>query len=124
MKHLIKKAMMKERRQRRIRSRLAGSAARPRLAVHRTHLQIYAQVIDDERGVTICSASTLEMARKDALAGAKGAAISGAKAVGAEIAKRAKAAGIEQVAFDRCGFRYHGRVKALADAAREAGLKF
>jgi large subunit ribosomal protein L18 len=124
MKHLIKKRNMKERRRRRIRGRLSGTAARPRLAVHRTLLQIYAQVIDDSRGVTLCQASSLEMSRKGTLGDAKGGAISGAKAVGAEIARRARAAGLELVAFDRAGHRYHGRVKALADAAREAGLKF
>lgn len=124
MKHLIKKRMMRERRRRRIRGRLAGSEARPRLAVHRTLQQIYAQVVDDSRGVTLCQASSLEMGKKGTLGEAKGGAISGAKAVGAEIARRAKAAGIELVAFDRAGHRYHGRVKALADAAREAGLKF
>lgn len=124
MKHLIKKKMMRDRRRRRIRGRLSGTAARPRLAVHRTLQQIYAQVIDDTRGVTLCSASSLDLAKAGSLAGANGGAISGAKAVGAEIAKRAKAAGVEAVAFDRAGYRYHGRIKALADAAREAGLKF
>jgi large subunit ribosomal protein L18 len=124
MKHLVKKKMMRDRRRRRIRGRLSGTGARPRLAVHRTLQQIYAQIVDDDRGVTLCQASSLEMGRKGGLGDAKGGAISGAKAVGAEIAKRAKAAGIESVAFDRAGRRYHGRVKALADAAREAGLKF
>ena len=124
MKHLIKKQMMRQRRRKRIRGRLAGSAERPRLAIHRTLQQIYAQVIDDTRGVTLCSADSLELARKGGLGEAKGGAVSGAKAVGAEIAKRAQAAGVTSVAFDRAGYRYHGRVKALADAAREAGLKF
>jgi large subunit ribosomal protein L18 len=124
MKHLIKKRMMRDRRRRRIRGRLSGSAARPRLAIHRTLQQIYAQVIDDAKGVTLCSASSLDMAKAGGLGEAKGGAISGAKMVGAEIARRAKAAGVEAVAFDRAGYRYHGRVKALADAAREAGLKF
>ena len=124
MKHLIKKSMMRTRRRRRIRGSLTGTAERPRLAVHRSHLQIYAQVIDDARGVTLCAASSLEMARAGALSSAKGSGLSGAKAVGAEIAKRAKAAGIDKVAFDRAGYRYHGRIRALADAAREAGLSF
>lgn len=110
--------MMKERRHRRIRSKLSGTAARPRLAVHRTLRQIYAQVIDDERGTTICAASSLAAKSED------GGNLKGAKAVGADIAKLALAQGISAVAFDRAGFRYHGRVKALADAAREAGLKF
>ena len=124
MKHLVKKKAMRDRRRRRIRGRLSGTAARPRLAVHRSLQQIYAQIVDDDRGVTLCAASSLDMAKKGALGDAKGGAISGAKAVGAEIARRAKAAGVELVAFDRAGYRYHGRVKALADAAREAGLKF
>jgi large subunit ribosomal protein L18 len=124
MKHLVKKRQMRDRRRRRIRGRLAGTAARPRLAIHRTHLQIYAQVVDDDKGVTLCAASSLDLAKKGALGDAKGGGVSGAKAVGAEIAKRAKAAGVEAVAFDRAGYRYHGRIKALADAAREAGLKF
>src|SRR5690349_14115477 len=124
MKHLIKKAMMRARRRRRIRGRLSGTQVRPRLAIHRSLQQIYAQVIDDSKGVTLCAASSLELAKSGALGEAKGGAISGAKAVGAEIAKRAKAKGVEAVAFDRAGYRYHGRVKALADAAREAGLKF
>jgi large subunit ribosomal protein L18 len=110
MKHLIKKKMMRDRRR--------------RLAIHRSLQQIYAQVVDDSRGVTLCAASSLDMSKDGAMKDAKGGAISGAKAVGAEIAKRAIAAGITAVAFDRAGYRYHGRVKALADAAREAGLKF
>ena len=109
---------MKKRRHRRIRGRLSGSPARPRLAVHRTLRQIYAQVIDDEGGGTLCAASSL------ALKIAGGGNVAGAKAVGAEIARRAIEKGITKVAFDRAGFRYHGRVKALADAAREAGLAF
>jgi large subunit ribosomal protein L18 len=124
MKHLIKKAAMRKRRRKRIRGRLSGTGGRPRLAIHRSLQQIYAQVIDDSRGVTLCAASSLDLARTGGMGDAKGGAISGAKAVGAEIARRAKAAGIEAVAFDRAGYRYHGRVKALADAAREGGLKF
>jgi large subunit ribosomal protein L18 len=124
MKHLIKKRMMRDRRRRRIRGRLSGTTARPRLAIHRSLQQIYAQVVDDSRGVTLCAASSLDMSKAGGLGDAKGGAVSGAKAVGAEIAKRAIAAGITAVAFDRAGYRYHGRVKALADAAREAGLKF
>jgi len=124
MKHLIKKRMMRDRRRRRIRGRLSGTGARPRLAIHRSHKQIYVQVVDDSKGVTLCAASSLDMSKAGGLADAKGGAISGAKAVGAEIARRAKEKGITAVAFDRAGYRYHGRVKALADAAREAGLKF
>ncbi|HZT60753.1 MAG TPA: 50S ribosomal protein L18 [Pyrinomonadaceae bacterium] len=102
----------------RIRRRVHGTAARPRLAIFRSLNHIYAQLIDDERAVTIASASSVE---KD-LRGSTGGNIEAARRVGRAIAERAAAAGIEQVVFDRGGFRYHGRVKALADAAREAGL--
>lgn len=118
MQRQIKKQQMQQRRRRRIRGKLAGTAERPRLSVHRSHLQMYAQVIDDDRGVTLCASSTLAMK----VAG--GAGMAGAKAVGEDIAKRARAKGISKVAFDRAGYRYHGRVKALADAARAAGLDF
>jgi len=124
MKHLIKKAMMRTRRRRRIRGRLSGTPARPRLAIHRSHQQIYAQIVDDSKGATLCAASSLDMSKAGAMKDAKGGGVSGAKAVGAEIARRAIEKGITAVAFDRAGYRYHGRVKALADAAREAGLKF
>jgi len=102
----------------RIRRRVRGNAERPRLAIFRSLNHIYAQVIDDERAVTIASASTVE---KD-LRGATGGNIEAAQRVGRAIAERAIAAGVEQVVFDRGGFRFHGRVKALTDAAREAGL--
>ncbi len=102
----------------RIRRRVRGSAERPRLAIFRSLNHIYAQVIDDERAVTIASASTVE---KD-LRGGTGGNIDAAQRVGRAIAERAIAAGVESVVFDRGGFRYHGRVKALTDAAREAGL--
>jgi large subunit ribosomal protein L18 len=103
----------------RIRRKVTGTAERPRLAVFRSLKSIYAQVIDDANGRTIVSASSLE---KDA--GAKGANAAAAKAVGALIAKKAKDNGITKVVFDRGGYLYHGNVKALADAAREAGLEF
>ena len=102
----------------RIRRRVRGTQERPRLAIFRSLNHIYAQVIDDERGRTIASASTVE---KD-LRGATGGNVEAARRVGRAIAERALARGIEQVVFDRGGFRYHGRVKALTDAAREAGL--
>jgi large subunit ribosomal protein L18 len=102
----------------RIRRRVRGSAARPRLAIFRSLNHIYAQVIDDERAVTIASASTVE---KD-LRGTTGGNIESAQRVGRAIAERTIAAGVEQVVFDRGGFRFHGRVKALTDAARAAGL--
>jgi large subunit ribosomal protein L18 len=96
-----------------------------RLAVHRTNLNIYASVLSPDGGRVLVSASTLEQEVRNQLTGAKarGGNAVAAKIVGARIAQKAVAAGISQVAFDRSGFRYHGRVKALADAAREAGLK-
>jgi large subunit ribosomal protein L18 len=103
----------------RIRRKVTGTSERPRLAVFRSLKSIYAQVIDDATGQTITSASSLE---KDA--GAKGSNAAAAKAVGTLIAKKAKDKGITSVVFDRGGYLYHGNVKALADAAREAGLEF
>ena len=102
----------------RIRRRVRGTQERPRLAIFRSLNHIYAQVIDDERAVTIASASTVE---KD-LRGGTGGNIEAAQRVGRAIAERAIAAGVEQVVFDRGGFRFHGRIKSLVDAAREAGL--
>ena len=104
----------------RIRLTMAGSAGRPRLAVFRSLNHIYAQVIDDASGRTLVAASTLE---KD-LRGGKSTTSEEAVVIGRLIAERSKAAGIERVVFDRAGFRYHGRIKSLADAAREAGLDF
>ena len=98
----------------------ARAGTRPRLSVHRSGKHIYAQVIDDAAGTTVASASTLE---KD-VRGTSGANIDAATSVGKRVAEAAKAAGVTQVVFDRGGFLYHGRVKALADAAREAGLEF
>ncbi len=112
-----------ERRRRRIRRRLVAAAGeRPRLSVFRSNRHIYAQVIDDRAGRTLASASTLDAALRDA--GAAGAGADAAEAVGKLLAERALAAGVTAVVFDRGGYRYHGRVKALADAAREAGLGF
>ena len=106
----------------RIRKRLSGSPVRPRLAVFRSNKHIYAQIIDDSKGATVTAASTLDAdAKKDTKHGGN---IAAAKAVGKLVAERAKAKGIETVLFDRGGYLYHGRVKALAEAAREAGLKF
>jgi large subunit ribosomal protein L18 len=102
----------------RIRRRVRGNSERPRLAIFRSLNHIYAQVIDDERAVTIASASTVE---KD-LRGGTGGNVEAAQRVGRAIAERTIAAGVEQVVFDRGGFRFHGRVKALTDAARAAGL--
>jgi large subunit ribosomal protein L18 len=106
----------------RIRKKLSGTGERPRLAVFRSQSHIYAQVIDDDQGRTLCAASSLD---KDLRAQSKrGANIAAAKAVGGLIAARAKEKGIGAVVFDRGGYQYHGRIKALADAAREGGLKF
>ncbi|MBV9527023.1 50S ribosomal protein L18 [Sphingomonas sp.] len=110
-----------ERRRRRVRTALRSRAAgKPRLSVHRSGRHIYAQVIDDAAGKTVASASSLD---KD-LKGKTGATKDSAAAVGKTLAERAKAAGVSQVVFDRGGFLFHGRVKALADAAREGGLEF
>lgn len=95
---------------------------RPRLSVHRSSKQIYAQIIDDAQGHTLASASSLDKDLRAELA--SGANIAAAAAVGKALAERAKAAGVTQVVFDRGGYLYHGRVKALADAAREGGLEF
>ena len=97
-----------------------------RLTVNRSNSHIYASVISGETGQVVCSASTLEAELRNQLSSAKGKGgnVNAAKLVGARLAEKAKAAGIESVAFDRAGYRYHGRVKALAEAAREAGLKF
>jgi len=108
------------RRHERVRKTVSGTPERPRLAVYRSLTHIYAQVIDDERGHTLAAASTVEKALKDS----NGNKSAQAKAVGASIAKKAMDAGVTKVVFDRGGNRYHGRVKALADAAREAGLQF
>ncbi len=110
----------RQKRHERIRLRLSGSPARPRLAVFRSLNHIYAQVIDDTTGRTLAAASSLE---KELKTGGQ-RKTEEAKVVGRLIAERARSAGIEQVVFDRAGFRYHGRVKSLADAAREAGLDF
>jgi large subunit ribosomal protein L18 len=101
-----------------IRKRISGSPSRPRLTVFRSATHIYAQIIDDTQGKTLVSANSLSEKIE------KGGNKDGAKAVGAALAKKAVAAGITQVAFDRNGYKYHGRVQALADGARENGLKF
>jgi len=107
------------------RKRINGTADRPRLRIYRSVSHIYAQVIDDAAGTTLVSASTTEPALKAKMTeGAKGGNLAGAKAIGVAVAERLKARGITRVVFDRGGFLYHGRVKAVADAAREAGLEF
>lgn len=105
-----------------IRKRVVGTAGRPRLTVYRSHQHIYAQLIDDERGVTLCSASTRDKGLRERVG--YGGNTNAAKVVGTALAEAARAKSIVQVAFDRNGYRYHGRLKGLADAAREAGLKF
>ncbi len=105
-------------RHQRVRKKVRGTAARPRLSVFRSSRHIYAQLIDDVHGHTLVAASTME---SDTRAGTT-ATVDAAKAVGQRLGERAKAAGIENVVFDRGGFRYHGRVAAVADGAREAGL--
>lgn len=107
---------MRDMRHKRLRSKIAGTAARPRLAVYRSNSFIYAQLIDDAAGKTIASADS----RKEKA----GTGVEKAKSVGAAIAKKAVAANITEVVFDRGGFKYQGSIAALADAAREAGLKF
>ncbi len=112
-----------QKRHKRLRRYLEGSSQRPRLAVFRSNNHIYAQLIDDEAQSTICSASTLDKDLKKTLK-SNGSSCDASIAVGALVAERALAKGIKQVVFDRGGNLYHGRVKALADAAREAGLNF
>jgi large subunit ribosomal protein L18 len=107
---------------RRIRKKVAGSGGRPRLAVFRSNKNIYAQLIDDVSGVTLASAASNEAETKKGLS--NGGNVEAAKAVGRLIAERAKGKGLAGVVFDRGGYIYHGRVQALAESAREAGLKF
>jgi len=125
---MIKKPEKKEIRGRihkRIRRKLSGTAARPRLAVFRSEAHIYAQVIDDVAGATVVSASSVDKVAEGTTGGKKkGGNIAAAKAIGKLVAERAKEKGIKSVVFDRGGYQYHGRVKALADAARAAGLEF
>jgi large subunit ribosomal protein L18 len=117
-----------DRRQRihlRIRKRVRGTGDRPRLSVFRSVAHMYVQAIDDMTGQTLASAATTEPTLKAALAaGSKGGNLKGATTIGKAIAERLQAKGIKRVVFDRSGFLYHGRVKAVADAAREAGLEF
>jgi large subunit ribosomal protein L18 len=112
----------RQRRHRRVRAKIEGTPDRPRLNVFRSLDHIYAQVIDDMAGHTLASASTIDRELRGQVEGK--AKTEAAKLVGELIARRAQEAGVKQVVFDRGGYRYHGRVKALADGAREAGLKF
>ena len=121
----VRKLSRNEHRQRihlRVRTRVTGTPERPRLCVYRSNGHIYAQVVDDRSGRTLASASSLDPDTRKELKG--GSNVAAAKVIGKKIAERTRAAGIQQVVFDRGGYMYHGRVEALAAAAREAGLKF
>jgi large subunit ribosomal protein L18 len=120
MTKLASRGAARSKRHDRIRLHLEGTDTRPRLAVFRSLNHIYAQVIDDASGKTLATASTVEKELRDT----KQTKTDEAKVVGRLVAERAKAAGVGRVVFDRAGFRYHGRIKSLADAAREAGLEF
>jgi large subunit ribosomal protein L18 len=120
MTQLATRGAARRKRHDRIRLHLAGTDSRPRLAVFRSLNHIYAQVINDASGRTLAAASTADKELK----GSKATKSEEAAVVGRLVAERAKAAGVERVVFDRAGFRYHGRIKSLADAAREAGLDF
>jgi large subunit ribosomal protein L18 len=115
---MIKRDAIRQRIHARIRRKLSGTTVRPRLSVHRSLNHIYAQVIDDQTGETLVSASTLALKAKT------GGNVAAAKEIGKAIAERAVEKGVKKVVFDRGGYLYHGRIKALADAAREAGLEF
>ncbi|MFW6155248.1 MAG: 50S ribosomal protein L18 [Planctomycetota bacterium] len=121
MKAIKKKIHQRQRRKRRVRGKVSGASDRPRLTVFRSHKNIYAQIIDDDRGVTLVSASTRD---KDAEATTYGGNTAAAAQVGQALAAKAAGAGIKTIVFDRNGYRYHGRVKALAESAREGGLVF
>ena len=120
----INKNQNRQKRHTRVRKRVHGLPERPRLNVYRSSNNIYAQVIDDLAGRTLAAASSLDASLRDGSSKSAGGNIEAAKAVGALIAERAKAAGLSKVVFDRGGYLYHGRVQALADAARENGLDF
>lgn len=117
-----KERIARKRRHRRVRAKISGTQARPRLNVYRSLGNIYAQVIDDTAGHTLAAASTVDRELREQVEGKN--KTEAAKLVGELVARRARDAGVTQVVFDRGGYRFHGRVKALADAAREAGLEF
>ena len=122
-KKMIDKRYRRERAHQRLRQRVVGTSERPRLAVFKSERYVYAQVIDDDLGRTLASAASLEPELKGRLAGAAAGRIA-AKAVGEVLAERALAKGIKKVVFDRGGYRYHGKIKELAEAARAKGLEF
>jgi len=117
MKNTAAKQLSRERRHNRIRAKVMGTPARPRLAIYKSNRYMHAQIIDDSKGATLVSGSTQTLKKGTTK-------MNGAKELGADLAKKAQAAGISEVVFDRGGFRYTGRVAAIAQAAREAGLKF
>jgi large subunit ribosomal protein L18 len=117
-----RREILREGRHGRVRKNVAGTAEQPRLDVYRSLNNIYAQVIDDDQGKTLVSASTIDKEIKTTVK--NGGNVEAARAVGALVAKRAQEKGIKQVVFDRGGFKYHGRVKAVAEGARESGLEF
>ncbi|MGE4234520.1 MAG: 50S ribosomal protein L18 [Bacteriovoracia bacterium] len=119
-KHTDTKKTIRFKRKKRIRSRIEGSAERPRMAVFKSNANLYVQLIDDSKGITLLSASTLEKANK----GKVKPTLDGAKQLGKLVAEKAKQNKISAVVFDRSGYLYHGKIKALAESAREAGLKF
>ena len=116
------KKIRRARRRKRVRKGVTGTADRPRLTVSRSAKHIYAQIIDDDAGVTLCEASTRNKELRGSIS--YGGNIAAAAAVGTALAARAKAKGIERICFDRNGYKFHGRVKGLADAARKGGLEF
>ena len=116
----LSKTQQRARRHRRVRKKVVGTAERPRLAVFRSSKHIYAQLIDDVAGVTVASASTMEPAARGGATGT----VAAAREVGTRLGERGKAAGVGAVVFDRGGFQYHGRVAAVAEGARAAGLEF
>src|SRR5579862_571990 len=119
---LQEKELLRKKRHRRVRYKVSGTAERPRLNVSRSIQHIYAQLIDDTSGHTVAAASTVDASLRGSLK--SGGNIEAAKAVGKLIAERGQAKGVQAVVFDRGGYKYHGRVQALADGAREAGLQF
>ena len=119
---MLERELLRQARHERVRKRVTGTKERPRLNIYRSLSHLYAQIVDDENGKTVVAASTLDKELKESVK--TGGNVEAAKAVGGLIAKRAKKKRIKQVVFDRGGYQYHGRVKALADAAREGGLEF
>ena len=123
MKPILKKRLRRMRRKRHVRKKVTGTVDRPRLTVFRSHANIYAQIIDDSAGRTLVAASSLEKAPREKLDGSGGNRAA-ARVVGAALAAKAVEAGIKKVVFDRNGYAFHGRIRELAEAAREGGLKF